>query len=355
MPLYEEKLISPLALRFSVEHVRNTFGNSQALDDAVELLEESAGIGPYDIILKAPFPNIEVIRWAPPRKRSGIPDDRPHWFTKDNRRLYVLQRAASKLWPRKVAVEVDILFAGSELFRKYDSSTAGLLAFVRDSASGTALATWDWMKAVSPLTGDINMPLERAAHRQVLLDDAAGTLAELVSVPQDFQQELLLSSDKADADATSSTSSTSSGGPPDVSLPSPTTKSNEEKESAVEAVEAEAEEKPEAWQDWSLAEHWTDVSSLLQGTWKGPKGETYTMHFGEPSEDLVCGQCVRSQNSKQKTFSVRFESESCLLFWGTGRKFCLDPEELRETPKARWYVAGKDKPEFESCHADSGR
>ena len=39
MPVYEEKLISPLAVRFSQEHVRSTFRNGMNLEAAVGLVE----------------------------------------------------------------------------------------------------------------------------------------------------------------------------------------------------------------------------------------------------------------------------------------------------------------------------
>ena len=377
MPVYEEKFISPLAVRFSQEQLRTRFCNGQALDEVTGLVQEVAGVGPYDVILKAPFPNIEVIRWAPGQKRTGtvgmagmaipaIPDERSHWFTTDNRRLYVLQKVAARLWPKKAGVQVDVLFAAPprELFKKYDSSTAGLLA----SLGGNS-AIWDWMKAVSPPDGYVNMAMEEAAHKQVLFDDASGSLEELVSVPQDTPKARPVKEQKAEGDRdaddatdAAATSSTSSGQqsqqsqsqPSPTPVLSPSTKSEKDsahdENSRVTSEESEESEEEGWWEEWlSLAEHWRGVSRLLEGSWRGPKGETYRMEFCEPSasENVVCGHCVRCQSSKEKTFSVRYEYDSCLLFWGTGRKFCLDPEELRIVPtNARWYVAGKEEPEF---------
>ena len=83
------------------------------------------GAAPYDVVLRPPFPNMEIVRWAPKpggRTKLSLGEDM-HWYTKDNRRLYVLQKVATKLWPKKVAVEVDVLFTvPSELLKKYDSS-----------------------------------------------------------------------------------------------------------------------------------------------------------------------------------------------------------------------------------------
>jgi hypothetical protein len=77
----------------------------------------------FDLILKAPFPNIEILRWEPPhcRDREAIDKDdltkfdqiwkqlavssihndsllsqAKNWYTLDNRRLYCLQRMAAE-------------------------------------------------------------------------------------------------------------------------------------------------------------------------------------------------------------------------------------------------------------------
>ena len=46
------------------------------------------GAGDYDIILKAPFPTIEIIRWSQNGRKKG---GHEHWFSFDNRRLYHMQ------------------------------------------------------------------------------------------------------------------------------------------------------------------------------------------------------------------------------------------------------------------------
>ena len=205
MPVYEEKLMSPLAIRYSQEHVRKTFRNGQNLEDVIELVtvrEVEEQCGPYDLILRPPFPNIEVVRWAPPlqaklHSSSGIfmpslpPCDEMHWFTKDNQRLYILQRVAAKHWPKKVACEVDILFAvPSELLKRYDSSTAGLLAALGEPGRCESASIWNWGRAVTNPHRTINIALERFALTQLEKDDASCTLAELVSIPKALKIDL---------------------------------------------------------------------------------------------------------------------------------------------------------------------
>ena len=124
----------------------------------------------FDLILKAPFPNIEILRWEPPHCRDTEADhdlmtlikkatcgvlnaQAKNWYTLDNRRLYCLQRMAaehlgahwlpaafspfffppgmvthsdSRHWPKRVGAVVDILYADTGRVRKkYDSTTEG--------------------------------------------------------------------------------------------------------------------------------------------------------------------------------------------------------------------------------------
>jgi len=142
MPIYEEKLISPLAIRFTQEHIKTLFRDGRIVEDTVEEIKTSAGDGGYDAILEAPFPDIEIIRF------SGGAAER-HWFTLDNRRLYCLQRAAAKLWPLRVAVKVQILYADpGAVRRKFDSTTLGSSVTVSPSCKVAPLFRWDWKVSV---------------------------------------------------------------------------------------------------------------------------------------------------------------------------------------------------------------
>lgn len=131
---------------------------------------------------------------------------------------------------------------------------------------------------------------------------------------------------------------------------------SKQKERKSASGKKESAKRADSWSSkWpSFAEHWEGVSGLLEGQWRGPKGETYQMSFEEPSDDDVTGCCTRDSGRdrdrmSQRTFSICYEYDTCLLWWGLQRKFCLDPEEVRSNPHcARWYVVGKDTPEFEA-------
>lgn len=147
MPVYEEKLISPLALRFTQEHIKTSFQDGRIVEDTVAEIEaHPADTDDYDLVLSVPFPEIEIIRWGQSQRESGSAG---HWFTLDNRRLYCLQRAAIQHWPLRVAVKVDILYADpGAVKKKYDSTTLGESVTVSHSCKEAALFRWDWRREV---------------------------------------------------------------------------------------------------------------------------------------------------------------------------------------------------------------
>mmetsp|Transcript_27413 Transcript_27413/g.78994 ORF Transcript_27413/g.78994 Transcript_27413/m.78994 type:complete len:467 (-) Transcript_27413:78-1478(-) len=146
MPLYEEKLISPLAVRFTQEHIKTIFRDGHVVEETAAEIKAGAGVGDFDIVLRAPFPAIEIIRWHAP----GTKDSDRHWFTLDNRRLYTLQRAAALFWPKRVGAVVEILYADpGSVNRKYDSTTFGRTVTVSHSCKEAALFRWDWRSEVA--------------------------------------------------------------------------------------------------------------------------------------------------------------------------------------------------------------
>lgn len=174
MPVYEEKLICPLSIRFSQNHVRTTFRDGSLVDDTVALVKACTGTGPYELILQAPFPSIEIVRHRPGQHHHpDIADDDEHWFAIDNRRLYVLQRAAVNLWPRKVGVVVEALYHDAgELKRKYDSTSCGKSVMVSASSRAVTGAVWSWLSEVCSMTlpfeGDVQMALDMIAQEDML-------------------------------------------------------------------------------------------------------------------------------------------------------------------------------------------
>jgi hypothetical protein len=91
----------------------------------------------FECALRHPFPNIEIIRWRPTtREEDGKPIlkdgeevfGEEQWFTFDNRRLYCLQQAALKVWPKPVCVVVHSLRDMPAIrcaVRKFKTTSAG--------------------------------------------------------------------------------------------------------------------------------------------------------------------------------------------------------------------------------------
>mmetsp|Transcript_45357 Transcript_45357/g.117402 ORF Transcript_45357/g.117402 Transcript_45357/m.117402 type:complete len:401 (-) Transcript_45357:182-1384(-) len=189
MPLFEEKLISPFAVRFTQEHIRTTFRDGRVMEDTISEIEAAqAGTDDYDLVLDVPFPPIEIIRWRPPRTRASKVDsgvgreheapEQTHWFTLDNRRLYCLQRAAAAHWPRRVAAKVEILYADpGKIRRKYDSSTVGCWVSISPSVRVPAISWWHWRQEV-PLHG-----AAASAVENVLADDGKHRVSDLHDLP----------------------------------------------------------------------------------------------------------------------------------------------------------------------------
>eukprot|EP00418_Pyrodinium_bahamense_P065263 CAMPEP_0179094088 /NCGR_PEP_ID=MMETSP0796-20121207/43130_1 /TAXON_ID=73915 /ORGANISM="Pyrodinium bahamense, Strain pbaha01" /LENGTH=340 /DNA_ID=CAMNT_0020791749 /DNA_START=113 /DNA_END=1135 /DNA_ORIENTATION=- len=218
MPIYEEKLVCPFAVRFTQDYIRTSFRDGRLIQVTLnEIKAEEAGVGDYDVILRAPFPHIEIIRWRLPRygvgrvksgKGTNI-EMREHWFTLDNRRLYCLQRAAAALWPRRVAAVCEILYADpGTVWKKYDSSTHGWSVHLGPSATDTPTDRWDWREAVLPLEMRAGREEEPGVLEIMLADDKKRKVGDLDDTPnRPVSEELINVSDflsvswpKGDAD-----------------------------------------------------------------------------------------------------------------------------------------------------------
>lgn len=204
MPIYEEKLISPFAVRFTQEHIRTTFRDGRSVEAAVGEIYRAPGMADYDVILKFPFPAIEIIRWhAHPREdasaselvdTSGEVADGDHWFTLDNRRLYCLQRAAAACWPRRAAIAVEILYASpGSVRRKCDTTTYGRSVTIAPTVHVSPTSRWNWRVEVqsSQQVGlgvccatAADVAASRIALDAILADDAKPTVDALLDLPE---------------------------------------------------------------------------------------------------------------------------------------------------------------------------
>lgn len=190
MPIYEEKLISPLAIRFTQQRIRTTFRDGRDVEATIKEVEARPGVGDYDIILRAPFPTIEILRWAPNGRSSG---GKEHWFSFDNRRLYCLQRIAAEYWPKRVGATVEVLYCDSGAIRKkLDSQTCGMSVSIGHAfASADELKEWSWHKAVQLSLPDLTLAVR--AETGVLTDDAKASVGELTDAEEPSSVERLTS------------------------------------------------------------------------------------------------------------------------------------------------------------------
>lgn len=177
MPLCEDKLISPLAVRFTQQRIRHTFQDGRKVEATIKEIKAMPGVGDYDVILHAPFPTIEIIRWSPNGRRAG---GKSHWFSYDNRRLYCLQRVAAQYWPKRVGAVVEVLYADAGAIRKkLDSQTGGLSVSIGHAfATADELDEWGWHQAVRE-HGDFG----DAPYSNVAADDVKATVHDLTDAP----------------------------------------------------------------------------------------------------------------------------------------------------------------------------
>mmetsp|Transcript_39247 Transcript_39247/g.73202 ORF Transcript_39247/g.73202 Transcript_39247/m.73202 type:complete len:361 (+) Transcript_39247:186-1268(+) len=218
MPLYEEKVICPLALHFTQEHIKTHFQDGRAVEDTVlEIQALPSGSEDFDLILKAPFPNIEILRWEPHSEDK----EALRWYTLDNRRLYCLQKVAAQHWPQRVGVVVDILYADNgKVRRKYDSTTEGRSVTISPSVKVPALMRWDWRTRV-----DTKCLGSEAAMEAVRRDGAKPSVQDLCDVPPPAFETVLQDQTASLVDSLAALLGTTKTSPPNsqgISVPSST-------------------------------------------------------------------------------------------------------------------------------------
>lgn len=184
MPLYEEKLISPLAIRFSQDYVRTTFRDGRALEATIKEIRSKPGANDYDLVLDAPFQPIEILRYRAPGRDTDAGGE--HWVTFDNRRLYCLQRAAAELWPQRVGIPVQVLYADNgSMRRKYDSVSCGRSVNVQNHLHDvTPVCHWDWEAFLEQTGMSVTAASSNSARAyKVVEKDACKAMADLAAVP----------------------------------------------------------------------------------------------------------------------------------------------------------------------------
>mmetsp|Transcript_92349 Transcript_92349/g.238393 ORF Transcript_92349/g.238393 Transcript_92349/m.238393 type:complete len:381 (+) Transcript_92349:146-1288(+) len=338
MPIYEEKLLCPLAVRFTQDHIRPVFQDGRDLEATIAQIKTKPGMGPYDLILEAPFPAIEIVRWYQ-RHPQGTTADAKHWCTLDNRRLYCMQRAAVALWPKRVAVIVEVLYAATEgVMRKNDSSTAGLSVSIGHSPKALT-DHWDWRNAAAFLNAG-------AAAMQVIQDlvasdDVRGCVAELVDAPAGPSMLDRFFAAEAEQEAAKPVFEDSSCSTTHPS--SPRSFSSDSASSGSSRKKAQASKQPETYYE----ESWVEG---LEGTWRGEQGEVYEICAATETS----WTCVKTEvGGCRKTYTLWYDEASDAVWWGNGWTLYLDANEARTGPQVGWYATnGGRKPRFSWTRVD---
>jgi hypothetical protein len=310
-------------------------------------------VGDYDLILDAPFPKIEVIRYAANGRKAatgGSDNENWHWFSFDNRRLYCYQRVAVELWPNRVAVPVEILYADMGTIRKkLDSVSCGISVSI-GHAFETNPIEWSWRDNVKYESGS-----EHAnAMAVVVVDDGRTSVDELLDAVVEPASLTALSRGLAPepsaGEAFTSLNMDGLCGVIAAALAEGTNKKS------VEPVDTEGSSAPtvapESMSGESVSGRQTpqgstssnseepnslDVATALAGTWQGHKGETYTVSCVGAS-----WQCVRHETYSTKRFTMIYDCDKNIVWWGIQRAYFFCVSDLFEHPaQLKWYT-GKD-------------
>eukprot|EP00419_Tripos_fusus_P023367 CAMPEP_0172715520 /NCGR_PEP_ID=MMETSP1074-20121228/67593_1 /TAXON_ID=2916 /ORGANISM="Ceratium fusus, Strain PA161109" /LENGTH=411 /DNA_ID=CAMNT_0013540105 /DNA_START=115 /DNA_END=1350 /DNA_ORIENTATION=+ len=204
MPLYEEKFLCPFAIRFSQARIRPTFQDGRLVERSMGQVDAVpwplGSDAEYDVLLSAPFPPIEIIRWVPKLReedgRTLVDEDgttilgEACWFTFDNRRLYCLQAAAAKQWPRRAAGIVHVMHdlpLSRCTPRKFRTTDLGCSVKISRRHDSVPRATWCWAEATD--SSSASGPLSEAAKSaldSVNKDARKEEWSELLDVPEDL-------------------------------------------------------------------------------------------------------------------------------------------------------------------------
>lgn len=354
MPLYEEKLICPLAVRFTQEHIRPVFQDGRTLEETIKEIKQKPGIDEYDVILEVPFDPVEIIRWNK-RDESGFEPKQRHWFTFDNRRLYCLQRCAVALWPKRVGTVVQALYAATDgSHRKDNSLTAGRCVWIGHSLK-TLTDGWDWRDVAGcPMTktssGTPTAAVAAAAEgAKVEADDAAAKAHTLIA--RDDQRTGF--PDLCDAPAPPSMLDLFfEGGGEEEDLeplkPEAQHRNDSEDSTAVPSTPRSAVVSDESGRrmsqrgrrqqtqqqaQWGPA--YTALSEGMCGEWVGDKQETYRVDATAQGWKV---SRVDNSGGHQKKFTLWYDEASDIVWWGTQWTMYLQARELREKRgKVHWY------------------
>jgi len=350
MPLYEEKLISPLAIRFTQQRIRHTFRDSREIEDTIKEITVGPAVGNYDITLQAPFPTIEIIRYSPNGRGAGGQAEDDHWFTFDNRRLYCLQRKAAEYWPKHVGCVVEVLYADNgSIQKKLDTMTYGLTVNIGHAfATAEELEEWSWEDDVAQPPGADRLRLgappglwaAEYAETAVDADDAKTSvdqLTEAPGAPSSFER-LAMAFAVSDAKAAQPVPILMPMPKPSLAQPMRGRMLSDDSSHDTRSTAA-TEEASRAVSEDSSPPVKLDLAAMkegaLCGVWAGEKHETYTVCWRGSTF-----HCVREDNYSSKKFTIEHDGTEEVLWWGIQKSYYATLSDLTEFPdQLRWYGA----------------
>lgn len=170
---WRRRLLSPFEVHFSQAHIRPEFQDGRTVDDTIAEIQGEL-CSPLDTeaypgvitkgdswwLLKTPFPEIEVIQWrCKLRAEDGsmkvdasgneLYGER-EWYSLDNRRLYSLQKAAAKLYPKEVRCAVRVIRqedSNYREFRKFRTPDLGRTVGI-GHREAVEMPRWSWRREV---------------------------------------------------------------------------------------------------------------------------------------------------------------------------------------------------------------
>jgi hypothetical protein len=304
MPIFEEKLICPLAVRFSQDHIRPEFQNGYDIETVISSINTKPGPekSGYDAVLLPPFPAIEIIRG---HLKSG---DADHWLSLDNRRLYCLQRAALALWPQRIAVQVEALRAPTDGMRKKVTSSVDGLSVGIGHSPKALIARWDWQESVKDVSGVTSAQTEEAKGL-VDFDDAKACIQDLcdVEAPPSMLDLFFQNEDASTAEPRSPRDS-----------------------------------------ETSTCQETNPWMPNIIGEWSDGKGNTYKLTLATQ----LSWNCVRKTAAGgRRKFVLWYDESTDCVSWGDDWSYWADASEIRDDfTYVTWYGdrdVAKRKPRFQ--------
>jgi len=232
-----------------------------------------------------------------------------------------------KHWPKRVAAEVDILYADhGRVWRKYDSTSFGHAVSIGHSFKGAQVDFFDWCMEAEAIMSNI---CDAASWEAAAKDDDKASVDALENAADDdgeaLSSSVLRLLQMEDSKGHDDTPSTSAIGSHDLDCSGAADRCSDD----VGSSEAESELDLFAASDVNLA----------QGEWQGQKGSSYSISrsTNKGQGDWICWR--QDVNGSSKSFKLFYDWDYDLIWWGAAGTYFASATELEEHPESlRWYA-----------------